>query len=137
MRVADGLKMALLAELPVEPHICPDVRQFVMELAMTMGVVDVCADEEGSIPVSELMPKMLARAREDRERWQQPATKLDDAALREILAQAYSATKGIPFGEYVRQRHLDRDGEEAPMLEAMRRVRDLQSHAAARAEIKP
>lgn len=50
-------------------RVCRDGRDFVMELAMTMGVVDHLADEGEQVPVSELMPKMLARAQEDRQRW--------------------------------------------------------------------
>lgn len=49
--------------------ICRDGREFVMELAMVMGVVDVTADPSEAIPVAELMSKMMERAKEDRERW--------------------------------------------------------------------
>lgn len=49
---------------------------------------------------------------------------LDTPALREILAQAYDATKGVPFGQYVRARGLDVDGEEKPIMRAMEMVRD-------------
>lgn len=72
--------------LPAKPvAICKDGREFVMELATIMGVVDVCGDEE-SVSVSELMPKMLDRAKEDRERWH-TAKPVDVSSLREILAQ--------------------------------------------------
>lgn len=50
-------------------RVCPDGREFIIELATIMGVVDVGADSGTPVPVHELMASMLARATEDRERW--------------------------------------------------------------------
>lgn len=56
-----------------ETRICRDGREFVIELATIMGVVDVTADAGESIHVSKIMPLMLERAKEDREHWHSAA----------------------------------------------------------------
>jgi hypothetical protein len=47
--------------------VCPDGREFLRELAETMGVIDVCAEPSESIPIKEVMAKMLVAARAYRE----------------------------------------------------------------------
>lgn len=52
--------------------ICMNGRLFLRELATVMGVIEPTADPDEVLPISEVMPKMLARALEDREKWHQP-----------------------------------------------------------------
>lgn len=82
-------------------RVCKDGREFVMELATIMGVVDVCGQPGDSIPVSELMPKMLARAKEDRERWHTPC--VTDEMVKAAL-QAFDSGVGDPNDYWKRMR---------------------------------
>lgn len=70
--------------------ICRDGRDFVMDLAVTMGVVDMVTE---SITVNELMPRMLERAREDRERWHSPSTPTPREMALEEAAQVCDKLK--------------------------------------------
>lgn len=63
------LKAAAAALSDGSVAICRDGRAFVIELATVMGVIDVCADPGTSVPIGDVMPQMLARAQEDRQRW--------------------------------------------------------------------
>lgn len=94
--------------------ICKDGREFVMELATIMGVVDVCAPADSAIPVSELMPKMLARAQEDRERWHQstpsPTTGSELAGLAYAMQDAENTCKMADLSEADRKDVFDRAG---------------------------
>lgn len=70
--MGDAIKVLASPEAPAavdEARICRDGREFVIELATIMGVVDVTADAGESIHVSKIMPLMLERAKEDREHW--------------------------------------------------------------------
>lgn len=77
--------------------VCPDGREFLRELAETMGVIDVCGDEDESYPIKEVMAKMLVRARKDRERWHTPTPvsvtdgwrKITDERARQISAEGW------------------------------------------------
>lgn len=87
-----GLNQALRAtrasvtDAPVK--VCPDGREFLRELAETMGVIDVCADSGESIPIKDVMAKMLVAAREYRDSLETTPPAHGEGGLREAIEKA-------------------------------------------------
>lgn len=94
--------------------ICLNGRLFLRELATVMGVIEPTADPNEVLPISEVMPKMLARAREDREKWHNPPRGIFIG--RDLFAAIWAAIDGRP------EENVTRLQDDAFRLDAMRKL---------------